>query len=133
MRCPSCNADNPTAATACQSCGSALPASATDLARTPRNRRRKDTREVVASPRSLEYDRQVRDIFYLCLASMIPFLGLVLGPLGAARGWRLLKRARLDPAFTAGRAAYAAVLIGSFTGITNWLGAGLMALGLLLH
>src|SRR5262245_35478217 len=133
MRCPSCNADNPTAATACQSCGRALSASATEAARPPRKRRRKDTRQVIDSPRSLEYERQVKGIFYLCLASMIPFLGLVLGPLGAARGWRLINRARLDPAFTAERPAYAAVLLGSFTGVTNWLGAGLMDLGLLMH
>ena len=124
MRCPSCHADNPAAATACQSCG------ATSLAK--RRRRRDAAREFVDSPRSLEYERQVKGIFNLCLVSLVPFLGLVLGPLGALKGWRLLKQARLDPAFTAGRGARAAVFLGSLTGVTNWLGLGLMALGLAL-
>ncbi len=125
MRCTACNTDNPNAATACQSCGAALPPAPA------RRRRRNDSRDVADSPRTLEYDREVKGIFNLCLVSLVPFLGLVLGPLGAWRGWRLLRRARLDPAFIAARGAQAAVILGSLTGVTNWLGLGLMVLGLL--
>ncbi len=145
MRCSACDTDNPNAATACQACGASLSpgAIATGLAgsgadvdaaaKSPRRPRRRDAaRDVVDSPRSLEYERQVKGIFNLCLVSLVPFLGLVLGPVGALKGWRLLKQARLDPAFTAERGARAAVLLGSLTGVTNWLGLGLMALGLTL-
>jgi hypothetical protein len=123
MRCPACDTDNPAAATACQSCGGALP--------TRRRPRRGDSRDVIDSPRAQEYERRAKGVFNLCLVSLVPFLGLVLGPVGALRGWRLLKQGRSDPAFTVERAAYAAVLLGSLTGVANWLGLGLMALGLI--
>jgi hypothetical protein len=128
MRCSACHADNPVAATACASCGAALAPGANATGRAKR-RRRDAARDFVDSPRSLEYERQVRGIFNLCLVSLVPFLGLVLGPLGALKGWRLLKQARLDPAFTYERGARVAIFLGSLTGVTNWLGLGIMALG----
>jgi hypothetical protein len=121
MRCPSCNADNPPTATACSACQAKL---------TPRRKRRADAAE--DSPKTEEYNRQVRDIFHVCLLSMVPFLGLALGPLGAARAWRFLHQARTDPAFQAERAAKVAVVFGLFTGVTNWLGLALILLGLSL-
>src|SRR5262245_1072334 len=121
MRCPACNTHNPPTATACSSCKGPL---------TPRRARRKDPTESV-SPQTEEYNRRARGIFGLCLVSMVPFLGLVLGPVGALRAWRLIKQAKADPAFQAERAAYASVLLGAITGVSNWLGLGLILAGLL--
>jgi hypothetical protein len=121
MRCPSCNADNPPTATACSGCQAKL---------TPRRRRRSEAAE--DSPKAEEYNRRIRDIFHVCLASMVPFLGLVLGPLGAARAWRFLREAGADPAFQAGRAARVAIVFGLITGVSNWLGLALILLGLAL-
>jgi hypothetical protein len=95
-------------------------------------RRRNEPRNEADSPRTEAYNLQVKRIFHLCLVSMIPFLGLVLGPIGAWRGWKLLQQARPDPAFTAERATHVVILFGALTAITNWLGVGLMILGLMM-
>jgi hypothetical protein len=119
MRCPSCQADNPPTATTCSGCQGQL---------TPRRRRRSEA--AVSSPKAEEYNRQVRDIFRVCLASMVPFVGLVLGPIGAARAWWFLRQSRADPAFQAARAARVAIAFGLLTAVTNWLGLALILLGL---
>ncbi|MFO0846471.1 MAG: hypothetical protein U0797_29560 [Gemmataceae bacterium] len=121
MRCPSCQADNPPTATACSGCQAPM---------TPRRRRRSEAAE--DSPKTEEYNRQVRNIFRVCLLSMVPLLGLVLGPLSAARAWRFLHQARTDPAFQAEHAAKVVVAFGLLTGVTNWLGLALILLGLYL-
>ena len=134
MRCPACNTDNPPGAAACQSCrGSLAGFGSGSGSGSGRRRRRNDSLAEADSPQSLEYNRQVKGIFKLCLVSMVPFLGLVLGPLGAARAWLLLRRARSDPAFTAEKAAQVAVLLGTLTGVTQWLGLALITLGVFLQ
>lgn len=125
MRCPACHTENPVDAPTCRSCQASLVGAA-------RRARKRNAAAETESPQTLEYNRQVKGIFHLCLVSLVPFLGLVLGPLGASRAWRLLQQARSDPAFTAERAALAAVLLGTLTGVTNWLGLGVMLLGLFL-
>jgi hypothetical protein len=123
MLCPTCQTDNPPTATSCSSCQAAL---------TPRRpRRRNGEANEHDSPRTEEYNRQIRGIFHVCLVSMIPFLGLLLGPIGAIRAWLLLRQARDDPAFEARRATYVTILFGVITGVSNWLGLTFIVAGLL--
>lgn len=124
MRCPACQTDNPTSLTVCQSCQAALPS--------PRKRSKRPVATEADSPRTDEYNRQVKRIFKLCLISMVPFLGLVLGPVGLIQSWRLLTRGRSDPAFEAERAAQILLMLGTITSISNWLGLGLILLGVFL-
>lgn len=122
MHCATCNLD--TDAATCPTCGATL--------KPRRPRRRGAAQADDDSPQAREYNRQVQAIFRVSLLSIIPFAGLILGPLGALRGWRLYRRAKGDPAFTADRAAVVAILLGTLSGLTNWLGLALMAVGLLL-
>jgi hypothetical protein len=73
----------------------------------------------------------VERAYALCLLGLLPFLGLVLGPLSAFLASRVHRKARDVPGFTAHIPARATVILGTLTGITNWVGLALMAIGLL--
>src|SRR3712207_4997919 len=96
MRCPACNTYNPPTATTCAGCQAAL-------TENPRKaRRRSETPQDVAdNPQVRVYDEQVRKLFRLWSWSLVPVVGMVIGPLSAVLSWRLIRRARTDPAFTA--------------------------------
>lgn len=124
MRCASCQTENPETATQCSSCQAALsrqPAKA--------RRRKAEKNGDPLTARGEAYNRQVLAIWRVSLWSAVPFFGLVLGPIGASRAWKLLREARQDPEFQAERAAQVAFRLGAITGVSNWLGLGLMLLG----
>ena len=128
MRCPACNTYYPPTATTCSGCQAALPEN-------PRKARRRSEAppEIANDPRVGEYDEQVRRLFRLWSWSLIPVVGLVIGPVSAVLAWTLIRRARLDPAFTALRGARMTMVLGVVTAMTNWVGLGLMAWGLYLQ
>ena len=66
---------------------------------------------------------------YRCtLWGLVPGLGLLLGPLGAVLG--LLVLCRGAATVPGHNRALAAAVLGGLLGLTNWLGLGLMILGL---
>src|SRR4051812_37629771 len=67
--------------------------------------------------------------YRLAAWSLIPGVGLLLGPaallLGVAAHWR----GRRDPTFTFHPPAWVGIVIGGLVGVTNWVGLWLMVVG----
>jgi hypothetical protein len=122
MQCPACNAENNEEATRCDRCGVALS-----------RRRRRNTIEDTDTPFSRYIDPAnwpaVR-AYRVAVLSMVPGLGLLLGPAAVVLGEVARRRGTADPDFTARGAAAAAVLFGALTALTNWAGLALMVFGL---
>jgi hypothetical protein len=131
MQCPVCKTDNEPARTTCVSCQSALPAP-TPSARPKRRSRRGAGKQpdATASPRAAAYNRDVKRVYRLCLIGVLPFLGLILGPLSAFIAARIRLRAKDDPDFTLHTPVRFVFIIGLLTAIANWVGLTLMILGL---
>jgi hypothetical protein len=119
-RCHVCQAENEDEAPRCTACNARL------------RRRERVTHETTDSPFSERADpinhTAVR-AYYLALWGMVPFLGLVLGPLAAWLGLRGLRRGRGNAAFTAEGPGRAAVVLGVAVTVTHWLGAALIWAG----
>jgi hypothetical protein len=122
MQCPACNAENGEEATRCAKCGGTLS-----------RRRRRNALDETDTPFSRYIDPAnwpaVR-AYRLAVLSMVPGLGLLLGPVAAVLGAVAYWRGRSNPDFTARGPAVAAVAFGALTAVTNWAGLALMALGL---
>jgi hypothetical protein len=117
MRCPACNVDNSEGATACAACGAPL------TAPSPSRRVRRHADET-----------QIRTglawTAYRCgVASLIPGVGLALGPVAFTLGAWAMRRQAGKPVKGLG-AAGAAVLLGGLNTIANWTGLALMLQGL---
>jgi hypothetical protein len=83
------------------------------------------------SPFAEGCNRAAQRAYTLCLFGLIPFLGLVLGPLSAFLASRTRRKARNEPGFTEHIPARVTVILGTVTGVTNWAGLALMVSGLL--
>ena len=121
MQCPSCSTENVEEASRCEKCGGALS-----------RRRRRDPTEEADSPFSRYIDpvnRPAVRAYRLAVLSMVPGLGLLLGPAAVVLGAVARRRGRAEPDFTAKGPATAAVLLGAATALTNWAGLALMVLG----
>jgi hypothetical protein len=68
--------------------------------------------------------------YWLSLLSLLPPLGLLLGPPALLLGLRAQRRGRADPQFTATGPALAAIILGAAVTLTSWAGAALVYLGL---
>jgi hypothetical protein len=128
MRCPCCNADNADVATECATCKGPLTAPA----------RRKPRRRSAGDDLDSPFARGVPGpngvalrVYQLSVYGLMPGLGLFLGPLALVRALVVRRRYRDDPAFTAHNPVKAAIILGSLVALTNWLGLGLMVLGLM--
>jgi hypothetical protein len=142
MRCPTCDCENDASARTCARCKGPLPVDAATVLPAPapgegeakprRSRRRRSDPQFDTpfSPCAEGYNRDMQRAYALCLLGLVPFLGLVLGPLAAILASRIRRKAKDDPSFTAHGAAQAALVLGTLSGITNWLGLALMAIGL---
>lgn len=120
MLCPACKADNPAAARRCAACGGKL----------PRRPRAAADDEVLYPSWSHPPDRAAL-IAYRCSAiGLVPFVGLLLGPVGLALGAVAWARGRNDPSFRGLGPATAAVVLGGLSLVTNWVGLVLMVIGL---
>src|SRR2546421_7451514 len=62
--------------------------------------------------------------------SMVPVLGLLLGPLAILLGWLALRRGRSIPEFRGRALCVAAMIIGALVTLTQWSGLWLMFRGL---
>jgi hypothetical protein len=124
MRCPSCQTENVASATTCIECGNALPR---------RSRPRRATVDELDNPFSGPFkpvNLPALRAYWVALWSMIPGLGLLLGPLALLLGLRARRSCLSDPEFTARGPLLASLVLGSAVSVTNWVGVTLMVLGL---
>jgi len=122
MQCPACNAENGEEATRCAKCGGTLS-----------RRRRRNSVEDTDTPFSRYIEpanRPAVRAYRLAVLSMVPGLGLLLGPVAVVLGAAAGRRGKANPDFTARGPAAAAVMFGAMTAVTNWAGLALMVLGL---
>ncbi|MFO0930047.1 MAG: hypothetical protein U0736_23990 [Gemmataceae bacterium] len=126
MRCTACQTENPNGTATCTACSAPLRTSVR------KSRRRAEAPAAPDNPRVQEYNRQVRRVYVLSAWSLVPVVGAVLGPLSAGLAWRLLRRGRGDPDFTAAPGARWVRNLGLATTVTNWVGLTLIALSFYL-
>jgi hypothetical protein len=139
MNCPACDAPNPPGAARCQECGAALaptPHRAPEEA-PPRPRLRRP------APDEDDEDDEVDDplatvipyrngralaAYYLGVFSLIPCLGLILGPLALIFGILGKRYVTQHPTAKGTGHAIAGIVLGSLTMLLNWGGlvAGLI-------
>ena len=124
MLCPACKTNAPDGSTVCPGCKAALAP--------PRRKRRRRTEgtENLDPARVAHYDQKVRHIQMLLFVSVVPFIGLVLGPVCAWLSWRLLRRGKEDPAFTARKGARLELRFALFCTAAQWVGLVLLLVGL---
>jgi Domain of unknown function (DUF4190) len=127
MNCPTCGAPNPDDAVRCQECGVSLELPTVRAAGEgrPRPRRRPEDDEVEA-----EADDPVATIipyrngralaaYYLGVFSLIPCLGLLLGPAALTFGILGLRYVRANPRAKGTGHAIAGIILGSLTTLAN--------------
>ncbi len=115
MNCPACHAENSSQAVVCSACGGSLhnrPAR-----RTASRRRNNDAAEAAAVDSN---NPAAWRAYRVSLWSIVPGLGLLLGPAAAALGYRAMRDAGDD--FSAGNRAKAALLFGIGSTVTQWMG-----------
>jgi hypothetical protein len=122
MNCPACNADNASDARRCAACQTRLPR---------RSRRRNDLGDLPFDPDSDPRLARALRSWRLAVLAFIPFVGLVLGPAAFLLGLLSYRRGEADLAASGNGHALAAMLVGALTGLTNWVGVGLMVFGLM--
>ncbi len=124
MRCSSCQTENVPGAVTCVGCGLAL---------TRRSRARRATVDELENPFSGPFkpaNLPALRAFWVALWSMIPGLGLLLGPVALLLGLWARRRCQPDPEFTARGPLLASLVLSSAVTLTNWLGITLLLLGL---
>jgi hypothetical protein len=121
MQCPACRADNPADARQCSSCGAKL------------TRRRRNVPEAGESAIRTWIDSSNRTAvmaYHCSLFAIIPFVGLVLGPVAVLLGLIGKWRDYHNPEERGGAQAMAAIILGSLTLLTNWTGLYFLLRGL---
>jgi hypothetical protein len=126
MRCSVCQAENPSSAPQCVSCGQAL----SGRRKSGRKRSLAEDHDSPFAPCTNETNRPAIRAFRISLCGMVPVAGALLGPVAVLLAAVVLWRRKGNPEFTAHGAAYAALLLGGLTALTNWVGLALMVLGL---
>lgn len=120
MQCPSCNAANPDDARVCGSCGAKL----------PRRRNSGVAREAAVNP-WIHSSNALALLAYRCgLLALIPFFGLVLGPVAIVLGLLGRRRERQQPSERGAGQATAAIVLGGATLATQAAGLLLLLSGL---
>ena len=119
MDCPSCHAKNVVESATCAACGGSLRPSA------PRRRSGSRRRNAEGSESADDSNNPTAWRAYrVALWSIVPGLGLLLGPLAMLLGWRAVRTVGDDR--SARNRAKAAVLFGSGSALSQWLGVALM-------
>jgi hypothetical protein len=124
MRCANCNNDNPRESVKCNRCGAIL----------SRRIKRRPIAEESDTPFGGPVEGPNRPAvlaYRVAVIGLIPGLGLALGPLVIVWGMWVQYRGRREPEFTGYGLTTAAVLLGLFITLTNWLGLTLMIRGYL--
>jgi hypothetical protein len=122
MRCPGCNADNPPKAVACEKCGGAL-------ARKPRKRPVVELIDSPFGPVGGGPNRRAFIAYRWAVVALIPFVGLVAGPMAFALGANAWLRDRQQEDFSAWGPLNASLVLGGLAAVTNWVGLALMLIG----
>jgi hypothetical protein len=135
MQCPACKTENDADRTVCIHCQAVLPVSplAQPAKRRSRGRPGEKPADIPISAFAAKCNRDVFRVYQLSLFGVIPFLGLVLGPLAAFMASRILRKAKDDPGFSAQAHAYASLFLGMLSAAFNWIGLAIMLLGLYLR
>jgi hypothetical protein len=123
MRCPTCNADNQPKATTCEKCGTGLP-------RKPRKRSMGEQLDSPFGPVGDGPNRRALIAYRWAVIGMIPFVGLVAGPIAIALGAHAWVCDRGGDGFSAWGPLRASLLLGGITALANWVGMALIVLGL---
>jgi hypothetical protein len=119
MHCPACNAENASNARRCVSCQAKLP-----------RRSRHELADLPFDPDSDPRLARALRSWRLASLALIPFAGLVLGPLAFLWGLRSYRRGEAELAASGNGHALAAMIIGGLATLTNWVGVLLMLFGL---
>lgn len=125
MNCPSCHAENASDALTCAACGRSLRAHADRPGRSSGSRRRNGE---AAETAIVDSDNPaVWRAYRVSLWSIVPGLGLLLGPLAMVLGCLAVRSAGDD--FSASNRAKAAIVFGAGSTLTQWLGITLIYFG----
>lgn len=121
MNCPACHAENTSEAAVCSACGRSLrdrPAR-----RSSPRRRNNDAAEAAAVDSN---NPAAWRAYRVSLWSIVPGLGLLLGPVAAVLGYRAVRDAGDD--YSARNRARAALVFSIGSTLTQWLGVVLIYL-----
>ena len=122
MNCPACHTENASEAVACASCGGSLRASSDRPARRSRSRRR--TNEAAEAAVVVSNNPAAWRAYRVSLWSVVPGLGLLLGPVATLLGCRAVRTTGDD--LSARNRAKAAIVFGTGSTLTQWLGVALI-------
>jgi hypothetical protein len=122
MNCPACHAENSSGAVSCVTCGCSLPANSERSARRSGSRRR-NSEAAVAAVTDTNNPAAWR-AYRVSLWSVVPGLGLLLGPVATVLGCRAVRVAGDD--LSASNRAKAAIVFGAGSALTQWLGLTLI-------
>lgn len=119
--CQNCQTENEDNARQCVSCQTRL---------RRRERAPDEIPESPYSPRGDPINRPTLFAFYLALWGLIPFVGMILGPVACILATRAYRTAKGQPGYLATPQAHAAFWIGLVEAVCQWLGALCFYLGL---
>ncbi len=124
MNCTACHAENSPGAITCATCGRSLGANGERSARRSNSRRRiSDPAEAAVTDTN---NPAAWRAYRVSLWSIVPGLGLLLGPVATVLGCQAVRDAGDD--LSARNRAKAAILFGAGSALTQWLGATLIYL-----
>jgi hypothetical protein len=122
MRCPKCQAEFDDNAEKCPVC-----------AKAPSKNTRRRTQQS-ADPHQIKEEElgnpTARRAYYCALYGLIPFLGLLLGPLALVFGWSAWRQEKAKAGRGRTWPAFAILLFGVAITLSNWLGVAMMVYGL---
>jgi zinc-ribbon domain len=121
MRCPACGAENPEEAKRCTACGE----------RTARKARRRDPDDADTpfAPRPDSPLAPAMRAYRWGVYSLIPFAGLVLGPLAVVMAVLAWREGRRDPEARSNGYVLAALALGLAALLCNGVGVALIVIG----
>jgi hypothetical protein len=127
MNCPACQTENAAEALTCSNCGRSLRAdSAAPPGRRSGSRRRNSNGGDAAVADESDNPAAWR-AYRVALWSLVPGLGLVLGPAAVVLAWLAVRGAGDDA--SARNRAKASFLLGALVALTQWVGFALMFYG----
>ena len=125
MNCPACQAENNTKAVTCATCGHSLRDDGERPGRRSGSRRRNG--EAAEAAVTDSNNPAAWRAYRVSLWSVIPGLGLLLGPVATLLGCRAVRAAGDD--LSASNRAKAAIVFGAGSTLTQWLGVTLIYFG----
>lgn len=100
------------------------------MAKTKSINRKKDTPPDQISPQTEACNQAAQQAYWFATMGLIPIVGLVFGPIAIVLGLLAKKKARADSEFTLWGPVWASIYFGLAITVCNWVGVGLMIIGL---